>query len=88
MRECKLELLADIFELASEPVADPEEIRQNVEAFFYKLEEEADGEKTRTATREQQEGSRDGDCGKHRFSTRRRDGKGRRLDGPTRRDCP
>ena len=51
MREFKLELLDDIFELAFTPVVDPEEIRQKVEAFLYKLEEEADGEKTRTATR-------------------------------------
>jgi hypothetical protein len=51
VRKFKVELLDDIHELASEPVADPEEIRQKVEAFFSKLEAEADGEKTRTATR-------------------------------------
>jgi hypothetical protein len=50
IRKFELELLDDIFELASEPVADPED-RQKVEPFFYKLEEEADGEKARTATR-------------------------------------
>jgi hypothetical protein len=48
IRRFKLELLDDIHELASEPVADAEEIRQKVEGFFSRLEEEADGEKTRT----------------------------------------
>ena len=51
MREFKLELLDDIFELTSAPVVDREESRQKVEAFLNKLEEEADGKKTRTATR-------------------------------------
>jgi hypothetical protein len=51
VRSLKVELLDDIHELASEPVADPEETRRKVEGFFSKPEEEADGEKTRTTTR-------------------------------------
>jgi hypothetical protein len=43
----KVELLDDIHELPSEPVADAEAVRQRVEALFTKLEEEI-GEKTRT----------------------------------------
>jgi hypothetical protein len=34
IRRFKIELLDDVYELASEPVADPEEIRLKVEAFF------------------------------------------------------
>ena len=44
IRGCKVELLDDIHELASEPVADAEAVRQRIEAFFSKLEEEI-GEK-------------------------------------------
>ena len=46
IRSLKVELLDDIHELAPEPVADAEAVRQMVEAFFT-LEEEI-GEKTRT----------------------------------------
>ena len=47
IRSFKVESLDDIHELASEPVADAESVRQRVEVFFTKLEEEI-GEKTRT----------------------------------------
>lgn len=50
IREFKLKVLDDIHELATGPVAVPEDLRAKVESFF-ELEEEADGKKTRTTTR-------------------------------------
>jgi hypothetical protein len=38
IRDFKVELLDEIHELASDPVADPEDVRQKVEQFFAKLE--------------------------------------------------
>jgi hypothetical protein len=46
IRQFKVEVLDDIHELATEPVADPETLRSKVEAFFDKLE--ADSGKART----------------------------------------
>jgi hypothetical protein len=51
IRDFKIELLGDVHELASDPVADPEAIREKVEAFFSRLEAETDGKETRTAAR-------------------------------------
>jgi hypothetical protein len=45
IRDFKVSLLDDIHELASDPVADPEELRQKVEAFFSRLEAESGKEK-------------------------------------------
>ena len=47
LRDFKVELLDDIHELATEPVADPESVRQKIEEFFMKLEA-ANGEKAST----------------------------------------
>jgi hypothetical protein len=41
----KIDLLDELHELATEPVADPEPIKQRIEAFFQRLEAEH-GEKT------------------------------------------
>lgn len=40
VRQFKVELLDEIHELATEPVADPESLRQKIEDFFSKLEAE------------------------------------------------
>ena len=46
IREFKIELLDDLHELASEPVADPEPTKRIIEAFFQRLEE-VNGEEAR-----------------------------------------
>jgi hypothetical protein len=46
IREFKLELLDEIHELATEPVADPEPIKQKIESFFQRLIE-TNGKETR-----------------------------------------
>ena len=38
IRDFKIELLDEIFELASDPIADPEPVRERIEAFFAELE--------------------------------------------------
>lgn len=40
LQQAKVELLDEIHELAADPVADPEPIKQKLEAFFQKLEAE------------------------------------------------
>ena len=47
LRAAKIELLDDLHELATEPVVDPEPVRQRVEALFARLETEQNGEEGR-----------------------------------------
>jgi hypothetical protein len=46
IRQFKVELLDEIHELATEPVADPESLRVRIEEFFDKLEAESGKERT------------------------------------------
>jgi hypothetical protein len=45
LRAAKIELLDDLHELATDPVADLEPVRQRVEALFARLESENGEEK-------------------------------------------
>jgi hypothetical protein len=44
IRAFRVDLLDGIHELATEPVADAEEVRRKVNEFFDRLERETDGE--------------------------------------------